>query len=412
MSFKKAASLILATAVAFSFASCGKDAPSETTVAQTTAAETTAAETTAQQTTEAPNTTAEPEEQKEPFEGMFPEDYEIAYPNGFDYSTVDLDSLVTLGDYKGLTLKVTTHETFPEDELEAYIMLYRLQSAVPGDAVDNRPAMLTDICNIDYAGYIDGVQFDNGTAEGQTATLGLGMYIPGFEEGIVGMSIGETKTVDVVFPEDYGNDLAGKAAQFVITLNSITESVLPEYTDEFVKENSEYETKNDFEAALKEEYAAMAYNERGTMAFSVVMELAQINGYSDELVNDYIFSQVTGDKQMAENYGVSYSELVSLGYGMTVSEYEQEVKSLVLDMIKQEMVLFAFAKAEGITVTEAERKAELDAAVEMGGYESLDAMLEEAGVTEELLNYSIDFYLLTEKVVAAIIEYSTFIVAE
>jgi len=111
-----------------------------------------------------------------------------------------------------------------------------------------------DQVNIDFKGSIDGEEFDRGAAEGVPVTLGSGSMIGGFEEGIIGMKVGEEKSIDVTFPEDYSaEELSGKAAQFEIKVNSISESVLPEVDDEFIEKYGVKEGGLDaFRAQIKE----------------------------------------------------------------------------------------------------------------------------------------------------------------
>ena len=124
--------------------------------------------------------------------------------------------------------------------------------------VEDRPVENGDIVNLDYAGTVDGVAFDGGTAEGQTLTIGSGSFIPGFEEQMVGMGIGEEKDLNVTFPEDYhAEELAGKDAVFHVKVNGISNTELPELDDDFAADVSDFSTfaeyKADIEKQLKEQ---------------------------------------------------------------------------------------------------------------------------------------------------------------
>ena len=114
-----------------------------------------------------------------------------------------------------------------------------------------RPAQMGDKVIIDYSGSVDGVKFDGGTAEAQTLDLGSGMFVPGFEEQVVGMNIGEEKDITVTFPEDYrADDLAGKEAVFAVKLVAVKEKQLPELDDEFAQDISEFDTLEEYKADL------------------------------------------------------------------------------------------------------------------------------------------------------------------
>ena len=164
----------------------------------------------------------------------FPDDYTVTYPNGFDYVGTDLSQYVTLGAYKGLTAA----EALPAEITDADVAA-RIEEVVAENPmrveITDRAADMYDSVVIDYVGTVDGVAFDGGSDEGAETVLGMGMYVEGFEEGIIGMNVGETKKVEVTFPDDYYTELAGKKAEFTITLRSIYEETPAEYNDEFVK---------------------------------------------------------------------------------------------------------------------------------------------------------------------------------
>ncbi|MBU2865262.1 trigger factor [Reinekea forsetii] len=182
---------------------------------------------------------------------------------------------------------IATFEVFPEVELAGFdgfefeksvaeitdadveTMLENLQKQRANYKEVKRKSKEGDRVKIDFAGKVDGELFEGGSAEGQSVTLGSGQMIPGFESGIEGMKAGETKTIDVTFPEDYGNkELAGKAAQFDITVHEVAEAELPEMNEEFfaafgadvkdvdafrveVRSNMEREAKNALQGKLK-----------------------------------------------------------------------------------------------------------------------------------------------------------------
>ena len=147
---------------------------------------------------------------------------------------------VTLGEYKGLSAEkpaVSVDEAEVEHELDKQ----RKQNARQ-ISVDDRAAEMGDTVNIDFDGFLDGERFDGGKAEGYSLELGSHSFVPGFEEQVVGMTIGEEKELPITFPEDYVEGLAGKDVIFKVKLNSISVSELPEADDEFAKDVSEFDT--------------------------------------------------------------------------------------------------------------------------------------------------------------------------
>ncbi len=148
---------------------------------------------------------------------------------------------VTLGEYKGVSVKKET--TIVTDvEVDARLEEERNKQATEIE-VEDRAVAEGDTVNLDYAGTVDGVAFAGGTAQDQTLKIGSGSFIPGFEEQMIGMNIGEEKDLQVTFPEKYhAEELAGKAAVFHVKVNSITETQLPALDDDFAKDISEFDT--------------------------------------------------------------------------------------------------------------------------------------------------------------------------
>lgn len=378
------------------------------------AEDTTAVDTTVDVTgaTDVTDATDAADEGEIPFDGYY-DSYETAYPNGFDYKNTDVSEYITLGNYKNQTVAATVTEGFTDEEFADMINYFLLQYATLGDVVTDRAAQMNDTVIIDYAGTVDGVAFDGGTASEQTATIGMGQYITGFEEGIIGMNIGETKNVYVTFPENYGVDtLNGKDAVFAITLRSITENILPEYNDEFVKNNFSIDTVEEFEAMLHEEKASDAEEEKSALILELLTETSEMKKFPDGAVDDYISQQVAYDKYYASAYGVTVSEFISGYYGITVAQYEEQLKVMAESMIKQEFALYAVAAAEGITVSDDEMSTEIQNYLDYYGYTDMETLCTEMGITEELLTNSLHFSVVYTKVMEFMMENTTFVVVE
>ena len=141
---------------------------------------------------------------------------------------------VEIESYKGIKIPEFVY-TVSDADVDKDIEDTRLRLAKDEEVTD-RAAEMTDTVNIDFTGKMDGKAFEGGTAEGYDLTLGSHQFIPGFEEGVVGMNIGETRDVEVTFPEDYqAEELKGKKAVFTVTLHKITGKALPALDEEFAK---------------------------------------------------------------------------------------------------------------------------------------------------------------------------------
>ncbi len=204
---------------------------------------------------------------------VFPEAVQVAYdeagitpvdsPKDFDVKTmskeegvvmtfnVTVKPEITVKAYKGLTAeKAESKVTKEEIDAEIEHMLDRSARIVN---VDDRAAKDGDITVIDFEGFVDGVAFDGGKAEKYELTIGSGSFIPGFEEQIIGHSIGEEFDVNVTFPEAYAPELASKDAVFKIKLHEIKVKELPELDDEFAKDMGEYETVDELKKGIEDD---------------------------------------------------------------------------------------------------------------------------------------------------------------
>ncbi len=159
---------------------------------------------------------------------------------------------VTLGEYKGVAVEKKI-EKVTDEAVDARIERDVERASTTQD-VEDRAVENGDIVNLDYAGTVDGVAFEGGTAEKQSLTIGSGMFIPGFEEQMVGMNIGEERDLSVKFPEQYhAEDLAGKDAVFHVKVNGIQTKVRPELDDDFAADVSEFDTFEAYKANIVSE---------------------------------------------------------------------------------------------------------------------------------------------------------------
>jgi trigger factor len=156
---------------------------------------------------------------------------------------------VTVGEYMGISAPKGSYDV-AESEIDNEIATLRLRNARI-ESVE-RPAADGDITIIDFEGFLDGEPFDGGKGENYELELGSNSFIPGFEEKVCGMEIGEQRDIDVVFPEQYVEHLAGKAVVFKVKLHEVKEKQLPDIDDEFAKDVSEFDTIAEYKADIRE----------------------------------------------------------------------------------------------------------------------------------------------------------------
>ena len=174
-------------------------------------------------------------------------DMQIADDNSVTITlTTDVYPEVTLGQYKGL--EVEKAEAVVTDEQVQSELNQMAQNVASTEVVDDRAAQMGDTANIDFEGFDNGVPFDGGKGENFDLKLGSGSFVPGFEEQVVGMTTGEEKDIDITFPENYHENLAGKAVVFHVKLNKITVTNVPAMDDEFAKDVSEFDTLEELKA--------------------------------------------------------------------------------------------------------------------------------------------------------------------
>ena len=304
---------------------------------------------------------------------------------------------VTLGQYKGLEVEIEK-QVVTDADVDARIAQDQQKGARTID-VEDRAVEEGDTVNLDYAGTVDGVAFAGGTAEGQTLTIGSHQFIPGFEEQMVGMAIGEEKDLNVTFPEQYhAEELAGKAAVFHVKVNGIQKTELPELDDDFAADVSDFDTFEEYKASIVKELNERAEKNNDVTAENALVEKAVENAQMD-VPHAMIHEQL--DYMMREmEMRMAYQGLRMEDYlkytGQTIEQvrgmYHQEAEQRV----KVELTLEAIRKAEGIEPTEEEVAAQIKEQAERMGREVEDF---EKSLTDEQRSYLSDTAAI-QKVVA------------
>ena len=267
---------------------------------------------------------------------------------------------VTLGEYKGVEVK-REHTLVTEDEVNAEIEKERNKQAAEV-SVEDRAVAEGDTVNLDYSGSVDGVKFAGGTAEAQTLKIGSHTFIPGFEEQMVGMNIGEEKDLEVTFPEEYhAKELAGKKAVFHVKVNSITETQLPALDDDFAKDISEFDTLDEYKANVRAKLEAQAA-ERDNNAFTnavieKVMENATVE-IPEAMVERQIDSMVRNFEARLAQQGLKLADFIKYT-GQDEKSFRNQYREQAEKSVRANLVLEAVENAENFEATEEEIDAEI-----------------------------------------------------
>ena len=313
-----------------------------------------------------------------------------------DLPEYDASEYVTLGEYKGLTVEVSPVEVTDEQVMDQ-IASETKQTLTEGTVESG------DTVNIDYVGKMDGEEFDGGSAEGYDLEIGSCTFIDGFEDGIIGMQVGETKDLELKFPEEYhSEDLAGKDVVFTVTVNSI--SRVPELTDEVADSIVEGMTAEAYQESVRQDLEDQAKESQKTEAeqklLQAVYDNATINGYPEENLQ-YTMKRATDYYEwLASMYGMSLDDYLT-NYGMTQDEFKEQLQPVAEEALGEEMTLLAIAKEENIEVSDQEYQDGLARYAETQGLDDPSKLEESYG--ENYIRNS----LLQEKVLEFLYENAT-----
>ena len=298
-------------------------------------------------------------------------------------AVVQVKPEVELGKYKGISLKKVEYKVEDKDvEKELKQMQDRNSRLV---TVDDRPLENGDIATIDFEGFVDGVAFEGGKAEGHELEIGSGAFIPGFEEQLVGMKIDEEREIKVTFPKEYfSKDLAGKDATFKVKLHEIKKKELPELDDEFAKDVSEFDTLNELKASIKErlekDNEQKAKYETEDAAIKAVCEEAKVDIPSG-MIEMEVEHMMQDFNQRLSYQGLNMEQYLKM-IGKTEDEIKKEYEPQAKDSIKSRLTLEAIKKAEKIEASDEEINEKLEEMAKNYGKK-----VEEISDNENLKNY-------------------------
>ena len=268
---------------------------------------------------------------------------------------------VELGKYKGIEIPKVEYKVEEKDiEHELGHMQEHNSRLI---TVDDRALENGDIATIDFEGFVDGVAFDGGKAEGHELEIGSGSFIPGFEDQLVGMKIDEEREIKVTFPKEYfSKDLAGKEAMFKVKLHEIKRKELPELDDEFAKDVSEFDTLAELKASIKEKIEKNNEQrqkyETEDLAIKAVCEDVKVDIPSG-MVEFEVENMMKDFEQRLSYQGLNLDQYLKM-IGKTEEEMKKEYEPQAIEAIKSRLVLEAIIKAEKIEASEDEIKAKME----------------------------------------------------
>ena len=280
-------------------------------------------------------------------------DVKVTEEKGVDYTfSAEIYPEVTLGEYKGLSAERPVREITDAD-VDAELESARKRNARKISA-DEREARMGDLANIDFDGFLNGERFDGGKSEGYELELGSNSFVPGFEEQIVGMKVGEEKDLDITFPQEYTPELAGKAVVFKVKLNGLSVNELPELDDEFAGDNG-FDTLDEYKADIRANIEKR-FNEQADSAFRSEIVKKAIDNMTVKVPNSMIASKAEDIlRNYAANFGMTdrsmpVEKLMEM-MGVDENMMKQSIFPAAEYQVKNELLLEAVAEAEKLEAT-------------------------------------------------------------
>lgn len=327
-----------------------------------------------------------------------------------------LSDYVKLGEYKGIEAEKPESIEVTDEEIQSEID-YALSENSTETEITDRAVQTGDTVNINCAATLDGEAYTEGTFDEYPLEIGSGDFIDGFESGLVGKNVGDEVELNLTFPEDYDSGIvdetqtgdeatdsvAGKAVQFKVAINSISLVSVPELTDDYVIENTEYKTVDEYKEGIKKTLEDT--NEENIKyqveddVFQKVIENATVDGYPEELYDEFYANVESSYTSMAESMGTSVDDLYTQ-FGMT----EEDVKNEAIVQIQEYLIWQMVAEKENIELTQDEYDEGL---AELAKYYSeqdeteytakdMEENYGEDAIAEELLRQEVMEYLVSK----------------
>ncbi|MBR0208949.1 MAG: trigger factor [Oscillospiraceae bacterium] len=280
-------------------------------------------------------------------------DVKVTDEKGVDYTfSAEIYPAVTLGQYKGLEAERPVRE-ITDDDVAAELETARKRNARKISA-DDREARMGDIANIDFDGFLNGERFDGGKSEGYELELGSNSFVPGFEEQIVGMKVGDEKDLDITFPQEYTPELAGKAVVFKVKLNGLSYNELPALDDEFAGDNG-FDTLDEYKADIRANIEKR-FNEQADSAFRSEVVKKAIDNMTVKVPNSMIAEKAEDIlRNYAANFGMAdrnmpIEKLMEM-LGVDENTMKNSIRPAAEYQVKNDLLLDAVAEAEKLEAT-------------------------------------------------------------
>ena len=292
-------------------------------------------------------------------------------------SVDDVSKYVTIGQYKGLSLDKTV-EAVTDDMVDGRIKeeLQNKAEEVTEGSVQNG-----DVVTINYVGTKDGVAFDGGTANNYELTIGSGTFIDGFEDGIIGMKKGQTKDLDLTFPEEYSSEeLAGQEVVFKVTLQSFKRA--PELTDDWAAKNTDCKTAEEYRkeirTTLEDEAKTSAQKTLRETAWNTVLSASEVKEYPQ----DDLDTAKTEFKTLYENYAkqgdMTLEDFVK-AQGISMDDFEEQSSQYAEYKVKQNLIVQGIMDAENMTLEDEKSLSIQDELIKAYNVKDLAALVDKYG---------------------------------
>lgn len=307
-----------------------------------------------------------------------------------DQVSYDVKKCVTLGKYSGLQVSLPNDYKVTKEQVDDYALGMAQYNAQPVyKDTDKKKVEEGDTVNIDYEGKKDGVAFEGGTASGYNLTIGSNSFIDGFEEGLVGVKVGQTVDLDLSFPENYPSaDLAGAAVVFTVKVNKIVvedPDAKFELNDEFVRQNYDCETVEEYKekvkSYLKEENKTNKEKDTRQEVINILLENSKVT-IPDELMEARLEDSILIFTNRNCTDGTTLKDFLATNYnGMTEEDFRSDIANEVKTNLQTELILEAIAQEEGVKLEEEAFQDYVQQQMEANGYASAEDFYKANGVT-------------------------------
>lgn len=287
----------------------------------------------------------------------------------------DLSKYVKVGNYKGLEY-ASQKASVTDEEVDVEIQR-RLQKAAKTENSKTGKVENGDTINISFVGKIDGKEFEGGSSESTDITVGTTQMIDGFVEGLIGKNVGESVTLNLKFPDDYGKtDLQGKAVEFKVTINSKKKISVPKLNTEFVKKNSKFTTVKEYKESVKKELLNQKQKSLDSTVkqelWSRIIDKSKAKKYPEKELNEAM-SQANkleeSYKAQAQNYGMEWETYLKTVMRTDKKGFEKLKQEYAKNIVFNRMVMYSIARSENISLSNREYKKEILKILEDNGYD-------------------------------------------